>query len=114
MPTFTGEEAQEYDNRITRLVPGYELLHQLTNAQLSATLTDNAHILVVGAGTGKEIAALANLNSTWQFTAQDTSADMLAIAKQRFIEQGIDARISIECQPVDKLKVSYLCRKACT
>ena len=72
MPTFTGEEAQEYDNSITRLVPGYELLHQLTNAQLSATLTDNAHILVVGAGTGKEIAALANLNSTWQFTAQDT------------------------------------------
>ncbi|GAA70042.1 class I SAM-dependent methyltransferase [Pseudoalteromonas sp. BSi20439] len=104
MPTFTGEEAQEYDNRITRLVPGYELLHQLTNAQLSATLTDNAHILVVGAGTGKEIAALANINSTWQFTAQDTSADMLAIAKQRFIEQGIDSRVTIECSPVDKIK----------
>ena len=84
MPTFKGEEAQEYDNRITRLVPGYELLHQLTNAQLKATLKDNAHILVVGAGTGKEILALAALNPTWQFTAQDTSSDMLAIAKQAF------------------------------
>jgi tRNA (cmo5U34)-methyltransferase len=33
MPTFTGEQATQYDSRITRLVPGYELLHQLTNAQ---------------------------------------------------------------------------------
>ena len=47
MPTFKGEEAQEYDNRITRLVPGYELLHQLTNAQLQTTLSDDAHILVI-------------------------------------------------------------------
>ncbi|MGE6462593.1 class I SAM-dependent methyltransferase [Pseudoalteromonas tetraodonis] len=104
MPTFTGEEAQEYDNRITRLVPGYELLHQLTNAQLQTTLSDDAHILVIGAGTGKEVLALAKMNPKWQFTAQDTSSDMLDIAKQRFAEQGIDSRVTIECSPVDKIK----------
>ena len=42
MPTFTDDQATQYDSRITRLVPGYELLHQLTNAQLQATLKDNA------------------------------------------------------------------------
>ena len=104
MPTFKGEEAQEYDNRITRLVPGYELLHQLTNAQLQTTLSDDAHILVIGAGTGKEVLALAKMNPKWQFTAQDTSSDMLDIAKQRFAEQGIDSRVTIECSPVDKVK----------
>jgi tRNA (cmo5U34)-methyltransferase len=95
MPTFTGEQATHYNDRITRLVPGYELLHQLTNAQLKATLKDNAHILVVGAGTGKEILALAALNPTWQFTAQDTSSDMLAIAKQAFEEHGIAKRVNV-------------------
>jgi tRNA (cmo5U34)-methyltransferase len=103
MPTFTGEQATHYNDRITRLVPGYELLHQLTNAQLKATLNDNAHILVVGAGTGKEILALAALNPTWQFTAQDTSSDMLAIAKQKFEEHGITKRVNVIEGELDKL-----------
>ncbi|MDC9500664.1 class I SAM-dependent methyltransferase [Pseudoalteromonas sp. Angola-18] len=103
MPTFTGEQATHYNDRITRLVPGYELLHQLTNAQLKATLKDNVHILVVGAGTGKEILALAALNPTWQFTAQDTSSDMLAIAKQAFEEHGIAKRVNVIEGELDKL-----------
>ena len=103
MPTFTGEQATHYNDRITRLVPGYELLHQLTNAQLKVTLKDNAHILVVGAGTGKEILALAALNPTWQFTAQDTSSDMLAIAKQAFEEHGIAKRVNVIEGELDKL-----------
>lgn len=103
MPTFTGEQATHYNSRIMRLVPGYELLHQLTNAQLKATLNDNAHILVVGAGTGKEILALAALNPTWQFTAQDTSSDMLAIAKQEFEEHGIAKRVNVIEGELDKL-----------
>ncbi len=103
MPTFTGEQATHYNDRITRLVPGYELLHQLTNAQLKATLKDNAHILVVGAGTGKEILALAALNPTWKFTAQDTSSDMLAIAKQAFEAHGISKRVNVIEGEFDKL-----------
>jgi len=103
MPTFTGEQATHYNDRITRLVPGYELLHQLTNAQLKATLKDNVHILVVGAGTGKEILALAALNPTWQFTAQDTSSDMLAIAKQAFEAHGIAKRVNVIEGELDKL-----------
>ncbi|MEL0648777.1 class I SAM-dependent methyltransferase [Pseudoalteromonas agarivorans] len=103
MPTFKDEQATQYNSRITRLVPGYELLHQLTNAQLKATLKDNAHILVVGAGTGKEVLALAALNPTWQFTAQDTSSDMLDIAKQEFEEHGIAERVNVIEGELDKL-----------
>ncbi|MBQ4798688.1 class I SAM-dependent methyltransferase [Pseudoalteromonas sp. MMG006] len=103
MPTFKDEQATQYNSRITRLVPGYELLHQLTNAQLKATLNDNAHILVVGAGTGKEVIALAALNPTWQFTAQDTSSDMLAIAKQEFEEHGIAERVNVIEGELNKL-----------
>ena len=65
MPTFNHEEANHYDERILRLVPGYELLHQATAAQLATTLNDDACILVVGAGTGKEIIELAALKPSW-------------------------------------------------
>ncbi|ELM3717104.1 hypothetical protein RYR53_000089 [Aeromonas hydrophila] len=34
MTRLNGEEALDYDQRITRLVPGYELLHQLSASQL--------------------------------------------------------------------------------
>ncbi len=32
MPSFLGDEATHYDQRIHRLVPGYDLLQQLTQA----------------------------------------------------------------------------------
>ncbi|WP_372762731.1 class I SAM-dependent methyltransferase [Pseudoalteromonas sp.] len=104
MPTFTQEQATQYDSRILRLVPGYELLHQLTATQLQATLADNAHILVVGAGSGKEIIELAKINPRWQFTAQDTSRDMLDIASSKFAEQGISNRVTLHYGALEKLK----------
>jgi len=106
MPTFTQEEASEYDSRITRLIPGYDLLHSSTAAQLSATLGDNAHILVVGSGTGKEIAELAKINSTWRFTAQDISTDMLNIGQQRFSDLGISERVNVHAGDITELNES--------
>lgn len=107
MPTFTDEEAKEYDSRITRLVPGYELLHTTTAAQLKATLPDNAHILVVGSGTGKDIAELAALNPTWQFTAQDISTDMLNIGQKRFADLGISDRVTIHVGDITQLTTTF-------
>ncbi|KZN54271.1 hypothetical protein N474_18145 [Pseudoalteromonas luteoviolacea CPMOR-2] len=95
MPTFTGEEALNYDQRIGKLVPGYALLHQITAAQLAVTLSPNAIILVIGAGTGREIIELADANKDWHFIAQDVSADMLAIADQNFTNLGIRERVTI-------------------
>ena len=103
MPTFTQDEATEYDSRITRLVPGYDLLHSCTAAQLSATLADNAHILVVGSGTGKEIAELAKINPTWRFTAQDISTEMLNIGQQRFADLGISERVNVHAGELAEL-----------
>ncbi|OCQ21484.1 SAM-dependent methyltransferase [Pseudoalteromonas luteoviolacea] len=95
MPTFTGEEALNYDQRIGKLVPGYALLHQITAAQLSVTLAPDATILVVGAGTGREIIELAAQHRGWHFIAQDVSADMLEIADQNFTNLGIADRVTI-------------------
>ncbi|BBN83889.1 SAM-dependent methyltransferase [Pseudoalteromonas sp. A25] len=100
MPNFKADEALNYDQRITRLVPGYELLHELTAAQLKTLLPDEATILVVGAGTGKDIIELAQINPLWHFIAQDISEDMLAIADRNFTNLGLSSRVTIVNGPL--------------
>ncbi len=107
MPSFQGEEAVNYDDRIERLVPGYELLHQLTVAQCQVQLKADAKVLVVGAGTGKEVVALAHANPAMQFVAQDISEDMLAVARQRFEQAGLTSRVQIHCGDLNALEGQY-------
>ncbi|MFC4158858.1 class I SAM-dependent methyltransferase [Chitinimonas lacunae] len=95
MGRFEGQGSNEYDQRIRRLIPGYALLHELSQAQLLTRLPQEAEILVVGAGTGSEILLLAAQRPAWRFIAVDLSADMLAIARQRFIEAGIVDRVQL-------------------
>ncbi|KZN63495.1 hypothetical protein N473_16870 [Pseudoalteromonas luteoviolacea CPMOR-1] len=102
MPTFTGDEALSYDKRIGKLVPGYELLHHTTAAQLSVILEEEATILVVGAGTGKEVIELAKLNAHWRFIAQDVSADMLDVADHNFTNSGLNDRVTIHHGPIEE------------
>ncbi|WP_440056336.1 class I SAM-dependent methyltransferase (plasmid) [Pseudoalteromonas sp. T1lg65] len=102
MPTFQGEQADNYDQRIVKLIPGYDLLHTLTAAQLVSVFPDEAKILVIGAGTGKEIIELAKVNSKWTFIAQDVSSDMLAIADQNFTKLGISSRVDIHVGDINE------------
>ncbi|MGY3859702.1 class I SAM-dependent methyltransferase [Aeromonas intestinalis] len=91
---FEGAGALAYDQRIPLLVPGYELLHQLSAAQLMARLGQEARVLLVGVGTGSELLLLGRLCPRWHFVAQDISADMLAQARQRADEAGMGERIT--------------------
>ncbi len=95
MPTFCGDEAREYDKRIIRLVPGYDMLHQVVAAQLQVLLGDDSRILTVGAGSGREICELAAVHPGWRFCAQDISHDMLQQAQARFASAGIADRVSV-------------------
>ncbi|WP_462172854.1 class I SAM-dependent methyltransferase [Pseudoalteromonas xiamenensis] len=107
MPTFKGDEATNYDSRIQRLIPGYELLHDLTLAQLHTLFPESARILVVGAGTGFEVVKLAMHNPKWHLVAQDVSEDMLEIAKSRCLEAGIQDRVSFLAEPLAHGKKEY-------
>jgi len=63
-------------------VPGLADLHRMAMILLAEQATDNAHILVVGAGGGMESLALATAQPGWRFTGVDPSAAMLALAHQ--------------------------------
>lgn len=86
MKEFSGKIAEDYDRNILKVLPGYDLAHQLTAAYLQTSLPNNAKILLVGAGTCKELELLGALNSSWKFYAQDIAQDMLNIAKQKLPE----------------------------
>ncbi len=71
-----------YTQDTRRKVPGLAALHRMATILLGEGAPDAAHILVVGAGGGLELKAMAELRAGWQFTGVDPSPAMLDIARQ--------------------------------
>lgn len=93
MSRFEHSGALTYDDRIQKLIPGYDVLHLLTIAQLKAILPHRARIVVIGAGTGKEIVAMAEICPDWHFVAVEPSPAMLEIANHQFKLAEISNRV---------------------
>lgn len=84
LPQFDAEMANIYDDRGPRqLVPGYALFQKLLPIVLDAELKDDASVLVMAAGGGAELVALAAARSSWRFVGVDPSAAMLALARRK-------------------------------
>lgn len=94
MVDFTAKAAADYDRRIPRLVPGYDLFHALVPSLLASLVPNGGQILVMGAGTGREILALARQRRDWHLTAVDPSAAMLARARQRLGRLRLGKRVT--------------------
>lgn len=71
-----------YADTAPKKVPGYADLHRMTAILLAERAPATAEILVVGAGGGLEIKALAEAEPGWRFTGVDPSAEMLDLARQ--------------------------------
>lgn len=64
-----------------KALPGVDALYRLALAHLETVLPQGGHILVVGAGGGREVEALAGSRVPFTVTGADPSADMLDIAR---------------------------------
>jgi len=102
-PTFDEERAAAYDDRIRRLAPGYDVLHDALASVTASLLGDDAHVLVVGAGTGTEIVRLSWAQPEWRFTAVDPSAEMLDRCRERVEAEGLGGRVEYRCDRVEAL-----------
>lgn len=71
-----------YASDTRRKVPGLDDLHRMTLLLLAEQAPAAAHVLVVGAGGGLELAALATGQPGWRFTGVDPSPAMLDLARQ--------------------------------
>lgn len=63
-----------------RFVPGFEALHRMTGILLAERAPADARVLVLGAGGGLELRALAEAHPGWRFVGVDPAAEMLNLA----------------------------------
>ncbi|MDP2259558.1 MAG: class I SAM-dependent methyltransferase [Caulobacter sp.] len=72
----------KYADGPRRFVPGLEALHRMTGLLLAERAPEDARVLVVGAGGGQELTALATAYPGWTFVGVDPAAEMLRLAER--------------------------------
>lgn len=65
-----------------RFLPGFDAMHRMTGVLLDEAMPADGKLLVLGAGGGLEIAALAQGHPDWHFTGVDPARPMLDLAEQ--------------------------------
>ncbi|MEZ4239713.1 MAG: class I SAM-dependent methyltransferase [Myxococcota bacterium] len=102
---FDRAHAAHYDRQFAALQPLKDALHLCVDVAF-APLPADARILVVGAGTGAELLALAERHPGWTFTGVDPAQAMLDVCAERLAAAGLDARVTLHCGTVDTLPPS--------
>lgn len=90
---FSAAHARTYAEGPARQVPGFADLHRMTRLLLAERAPPDGKILVLGAGGGLEIEALAGEAPGWRFTGVDPAPDMLEAARRRLA--GLGPRVSL-------------------
>lgn len=76
------EAAARYADGPRRFVPGLDGLHRMTGILLAERAPADATVLVLGAGGGMELKAMAEAHPGWRFVGVDPAAAMLAQAER--------------------------------
>jgi tRNA (cmo5U34)-methyltransferase len=79
---FDAAHASSYASGPPRQVPGLAGLHRMTSLLLAERVPTHGRVLVLGAGGGLELKALAEDHAGWTFNGVDPSAEMLRAAEQ--------------------------------
>ncbi|MBM7331237.1 class I SAM-dependent methyltransferase [Agrobacterium sp. S2] len=92
-----------YVENVRRIVPGLDDLHRMAMLLLAEEAPEAAHILVVGAGGGMEIRAMAEARPAWRFTGVDPSGPMLDLAHEMLqpVADRVDLRKGTVAQAPD-------------
>lgn len=75
------KHVSSYAENAARMVPGMHDLPRMAGALLEESVPADARILVLGAGGGLELRALAEIYTHWRFDGVDPSAEMLQLAR---------------------------------
>ncbi len=100
--TLFDQQAAGYDKQWGKMAPIRDCLHLLIKSVFS-DLPIDANILCVGAGTGAEMAFLAENFPAWRFTAIEPSGAMLKVCRQRAEANGYISRCEFHEGYVDSL-----------
>jgi tRNA (cmo5U34)-methyltransferase len=87
------ERIAHYADGPRRFTPGIEAVHRMTSLLLAEHAPDDAHVLVLGAGGGLELKALAQAQAGWHFTGVDPAGPMLDLARETLGEDADRAEL---------------------
>jgi tRNA (cmo5U34)-methyltransferase len=80
---FSDREAvANYADGPRRFLPGFDALHSMTSILLAERAPADARVLVLGAGGGLELKALASAHPGWNFVGVDPALPMLEVAEK--------------------------------
>lgn len=100
MLPFGEEHAAHYDTSFSRLNACNAALHLTLELALEG-LPEDAQVLVVGAGTGRELLSMAAEHPEWRFVAVDPSPHMLDIARAKIEAAGCSERVHLHVGTLD-------------
>ena len=104
---FGGDTALNFDNHVSKSVPGYEEGHKIILSLSDYFLTkENSYIIDIGSSTGSLIRKLSDRHSNKElnFIGIDTEEEMHNIAKQR--NSGSKNNIRFECSDFLSYEIS--------
>lgn len=103
MDAFSDKQAvARYADGPPRLVPGFADLQRMIMLLLAEQAPEDARVLVLGAGGGLEIKALAEARPGWRFDGVDPAAEMLSLAERTLGPLSARTRLHhglIDCAP---------------
>ena len=79
-PFSDPEVVARYAEGPRRFVPGVADMHKMTGLLLAERAPEDARVLVLGAGGGQEMKALADMHAGWTFDGVDPAPEMLKLA----------------------------------
>lgn len=92
---FNSDFGHEYEKVTQLAVPTYDQLFPIVNSILRNEMGEEANLLVVGAGGGKELVTLGRLNQNWRITGVDPSEQMIEIARNKVIQAHLENQIEL-------------------
>ena len=79
-PFSDASALRDYAEKTARIVPGLHDLQTMVALLVAERAPESADVLVIGAGGGMELKALAEAHPKWQFVGVDPSQPMLDLA----------------------------------
>lgn len=92
---FGDKHASIYDEKIRKVIRGYEEMHDLAYYLLKDSLPEKAKILVLGLGTAHEAITYAENQDGWDIIGVDPTSEMVNSSRNRISQLGLNDRIKV-------------------
>ena len=101
---FGDKHASIYDEKIRKVIRGYNEMHDLSYYLLKDNLPEDAKILVSGVGTGHEAITYAENQRSWSIVGVDPTPEMVTSSKNKITQLGLAGKITVVEGSVENIK----------